>query len=130
MVYIKYHVIKTQQKCARWQYIFEHNSARDSANADDSHHVAVARSDVAVPVLTPCSNSPYRDDGKQRRRLRIHLAQPQDQRQRRHEQDSAADAQEAAHDASGQTERCCSDDLSRRHQKMRSIALTTRSTAK
>ena len=51
---------------------------------------------VAVAVLAPGAHDRDRDDREQRRRLRVELGLAQEERQRRHEQDAAADAEQAA----------------------------------
>src|SRR5947207_5890627 len=72
-----------------------------------AHERAVAEPDVAVARLAPRARERDRHDREQGRRLGVELALAEEDRERRDEQDPAADAEQAAHGAAGETEHRC-----------------------
>src|SRR5436190_741284 len=72
-----------------------------------AHERAVAEPHVAVARLAPRARERDRHDREQGRRLGVELALAEEDRERRDEQDPAADAEQAAHGAAGETEHRC-----------------------
>src|ERR687886_612268 len=99
--------------------------ARDGArDRRRPEHRAVAQADVAVAALAPGAHERHRHDREQRGRLRVDLAEAEEDGQRGHEEDAAADAEEPGQDA-----RERADDDRGDHRSARSAAATTRTTA-
>ena len=82
--------------------------------------------DVAVAVLAPGADQRHGDDRQQRGRLGADLGLVEEDRQRGHEQDPAADAEQAAERAAGEPEQRCGHVL---HQPTSSSTATTTSSS-
>src|SRR6476619_1295905 len=91
----------------------------DTFDADDRAEPDQERGppvDVAVSALPPGADQHRRQDREQRSRLRVHLGKAENEHERRHEENSAADAEEAGQDAAGEAE---DDDENLAHTRRR-----------
>src|SRR5438067_3561701 len=75
----------------------ERDAALDAADRRQADHDRRPPAHVAVPLLAPGAGEHGRDDREQRARLRVELRQAECEGQRRHEEDAAADAEQARH---------------------------------
>ena len=81
------------------------DAALDAGDRGDADPGGDAEVDVAVPPLPPRSDDRRRQDREERGRLRVELRQAEDERERRHEQDPAADAEEPGQHAAQAADR-------------------------
>src|SRR5512132_3257380 len=95
--------------------------AGDRAEAEEQGRAPV---DVSVALLPPGARDHGRQDREQRRRLRVHLAKAEHEHERRHEQDPAADSEQAGEDAAEETQDSGQD----LHQTSRRIPTAARRT--
>src|SRR5438067_541785 len=73
----------------------ECDAALDAADRRQADHDCRPPAHVAVPLLAPGAREHGRDDREQRARLSVELRQAEREGQRRHEEDAAADAEQA-----------------------------------
>src|SRR5947209_7267466 len=92
----QHHGREQQPQRTLGQGIGQRDAARHAQGRQGSYDRAVAQRDIAVAMLARRSDQCYRDDGEQRRGFCLYLAERQHERQRRHEQDPAADAEQSA----------------------------------
>ena len=74
---------------------------RDRSNAEEQRGPPP---DVAVTALSPCPSDGGREDCEQRGRFGVELGEAEDEREGRHEQGSATDAEEPGEHARDQAE--------------------------
>ena len=95
------------------------------ATTDDER---VPEADVPVAALAPRARSDGGEDRQQRSRLRVELAEPEPH-ERRHEQDAAADAEEAREEPAGEAQRETEDDRAGAHPAISQTPTAVRRTA-
>src|SRR5581483_12153615 len=101
------------------------SAADGGGRSRDPHDGSAAPANVPVPLLAPHADGDRGDDREQRRRLRVELRQAEP-RQRRHEEDAAADPEEPREHARDDAEH---DGERIGHFTRRSTAIPTRSAA-
>jgi hypothetical protein len=101
--------------------------ASDRGDTDDQGRAPV---DVPVAALAPRADERGRDDGQQARRLGVDLRQAEDEGQGRHEEDPAADAEEAGENPCGDAETCGGDERPHQTRSLAPIAASSAANAK